>query len=285
MTTCLRHRRGFTIVELLVVVAVVAIVVALSLPAVQQARDQARDNACKSNLQQIGLALHNYHDVFGTFPPGWVAKDVKAETGPCYGWGVMLSPFLDQAPLYNKLNFNKHPGIADELLQTRIPQFRCPADTSEDANPVREEYGTSNYSGNYGNLLLPGSVDAPTKANGIFYWNSRVGMRDIVDGTSNTFLVGERSISSAAAIWMGVRSNQNAGDSVTSCNHSVRLNTVLDAFSSRHEGGAHFLMCDGAVKFISDNIDSQAGDDPPKGTYQKLAHKSDGMPVGDFGGK
>jgi prepilin-type processing-associated H-X9-DG protein len=267
---------------LLIVIAVVAVMVALCTPAIVQSRAQARANQCKNNLKQIGLALHNYHDTFVVFPPGWIAKDLKAETGPCYGWGTCLLPFVDQAPLFNRTNFHKAPEVANELVQSRIPVYRCTADTSEDLNPVRDEYGTSNYSGNYGDLLLPGSVDAEPKAHGILYWNSSIRLAQIPDGLSNVFAVGERSIASAAGIWMGARSNQQAGDCVTSCNHRVRLNRVLDSFSSRHEGGAHFLMCDGAVRFITDKIDSQEGEDAPKGTYQKLAHRSDGQAVGDF---
>ena len=277
------HRtHGFTLVEFLVVICIIGIALALALPGIVQARAQARANACKNNLKQIGLAMHNYHAAFNTLPPGWIAKDIKPETGACFGWGSFLLPFLDQAPLYNKLNFSSPPDANNIALQTRIAPFRCPDDTSEDVNPVRDEFGTSNYSGNYGDVALPGSLNANPKASGILFWNSKVGIRDITDGTSNTFLVGERCISSAAGIWVGVRSNQNAGDSVTACNHAARLNTVIDSFSSRHAGGAHFLFCDGTVRFISDEIDSQEAVNPPKGTYQKLANRNDGQPVGDF---
>jgi prepilin-type N-terminal cleavage/methylation domain-containing protein len=274
--------RGFTLVELLVVVCICAISVALAMPGIVRVRAQARANACLNNLKHVGLAMHNYHETFNTFPPGWVAKDVKPATGACFGWGSMLLPFLDQGPLYNKLNFSSPPDSSNAALQTPIMYFRCPDDTSEDVNPVRDEFGTSNYSGNYGDVALPGSANANPKASGILFWNSKVGVRDIPDGTSTTFLVGERCISSAAAIWMGVRSNQNAGDNVTACNHAARLNTVIDSFTSRHVGGAHFVMGDGSVRFVSDEIDSQEGGNPPKGLYQKLANRYDGQAIGDF---
>jgi len=275
--------RGFSLIEVLAVGGIVAICLALGLPALQRARDEARRNACKNKLKQIGLAMHNYHDTFVTFPPGWVAKTTKPEFGPCYGWGTFILPYVDQAPLYNQINFNVPPDItSNERLQKRLDIYRCPEDTSEDTNPVRDEFGTSNYSGNYGDEPLPGSVDAATKVNGMFYWNSRVRIADVTDGTSNTLLIGEKSIASAAAIWMGVRSNQNASDNVTACNHESRMNTVIDSFSSRHGQGAHFLLCDGAVRFISDKVDSQPGDSKKKGTYQKLANKSDNLPVGEY---
>jgi hypothetical protein len=266
-------------VELLAIGGIGAISVALALPGIVQARLDARGQACQNNFRQIGLALHNYHDTFRTFPPGWVVKNTKPETGPGYGWGTMILPFIEEARLYNKIKFSTPPEVTDEKLQSPIKLFRCPADTTADTNPVRDEFGTSNYSGNYGDVALPGSVDAEKKAHGIFYWNSDVGIRHITDGTSNVFLVGERCVASASAIWMGVRSNQNAGDTVTACAHPARLNTVLDSFSSRHEGGAFFLFCDGAVRFISDGIDSRPDADLPGGLYQKLAHKSDGQPV------
>jgi prepilin-type N-terminal cleavage/methylation domain-containing protein/prepilin-type processing-associated H-X9-DG protein len=274
-----RRLRGFTLVEFLVVICIVVIALTLAAPGIVQVRAQARANACKNNLKQVALAMHNYHDTFNTFPPGWVAKDVKPATGACFGWGSMLLPFLDQGPLYNKLNFSAPPDSNNADLQTRIAIFRCPDDTSEDVNPVRDEFGTSNYSGNYGDVALPGSVNASTKASGMLFWNSKVGIRDVTDGASNVFLVGERCISSAAAIWVGARSNQNAGDCVTACNHAARLNTVIDSFSSRHAGGAHFVLCDGSVRFVSDEIDSQDAVNPPKGLFQKLANRNDGQVV------
>jgi len=279
-----RRSRGFSLIELLAVGSIVAISAALALPALLRARDDARRNACRNNLKQIALAMHNYHDTFNTLPPGWIAKNTEPETGPCYGWGTFILPFIEQARLYNEINFNVPPDItSSERLQKRIEIYRCPDDTSEDTNPVRDEYGTSTYSGNYGDVALPGSVEAPQKANGVFHWNSSVGFRHVVDGTSNTFLVGEKCIGSAAGIWMGARSNQNASDSVTPCNHEARMNTVIDSFSSRHGQGANFALCDGSVRFISEKVDSKPNENGvPKGTYQKLAHKNDGQPVGNF---
>ncbi|MDB5338411.1 MAG: hypothetical protein JWN70_4030, partial [Planctomycetaceae bacterium] len=99
------HRRtdrsGFTLIELLVVIAIIAVLIALLLPAVQQAREAARRSQCKNNLKQLGLALHNYHDTYGVFP--------YAQTPCCSGghtWVEMLLPFMDQAPMYNQINFN-----------------------------------------------------------------------------------------------------------------------------------------------------------------------------------
>jgi prepilin-type N-terminal cleavage/methylation domain-containing protein len=86
--------RGFTLIELLVVIAIIAILIALLLPAVQQAREAARRTQCRDNLHNIGIALHNYHDVFNIFPYACWDDD-------SYGWGTFLLPYLDQAPLFN----------------------------------------------------------------------------------------------------------------------------------------------------------------------------------------
>ncbi|MCH7990297.1 MAG: DUF1559 domain-containing protein [Planctomycetes bacterium] len=277
-------KRGFSLIELLVVIAIVAVLVALLFPAILEARMQARKSSCKNNLKQLGLAMHNYHDTVSTFPPGWVAKDRKAKTGPNFGWGTFMLPFLDQIPLYNRLDFNKPVPAPNKLLQTMIPVYHCPDDLEAEINTVRGGYGTSFYSGVHGSVKLPGSVDTPEKGNGIFFWNSSVRFREITDGTSNTFLIGERSISSAAGIWVGTRSNQHENDSVTDCSHESRINTVITAFSSKHKGGANFLMCDGAVRFISEKIDSKLVDEnnTTLGTFQKLSIRNDGQPIGEF---
>ncbi len=101
-------RTGFTLIELLVVIAIIAILIALLLPAVQQAREAARRSQCKNNLKQIGLAMHNYHEIYQTFPPGIVS--VTNAAGPCvsngnntWGWGTYLLPQMDQAPMFQQL--------------------------------------------------------------------------------------------------------------------------------------------------------------------------------------
>src|SRR5581483_8700238 len=99
-------KKGFTLIELLVVIAIIAILIALLLPAVQQAREAARRTQCKNNLKQLGLALHNYHDNFNTFPPGGVNGTAATSNYQGWGWSIMLLPQIDQAPLYNQINFS-----------------------------------------------------------------------------------------------------------------------------------------------------------------------------------
>ncbi|QDT24987.1 DUF1559 domain-containing protein [Gimesia panareensis] len=158
-----RHKRGFTLIELLVVIAIIAILIALLLPAVQSAREAARRSTCKNNLKQIGLALHNYHDAHRVFPIGanniGSGNFVDVNPQPTLalnhtGW-LLLLPFLDQAPLYNKFNLNiatnghygppssstpnsitgvagGWPNANSSLVQVKLPVLLCPSDEGED---------------------------------------------------------------------------------------------------------------------------------------------------------
>lgn len=150
MNSCLtwsRRRRAFTLIELLVVIAIIAILIALLLPAVQQAREAARRTQCKNNLKQLGLAMHNYHDVFNRF-----ASNINIIwSGPPFttanrGWGgsqashlVLLLPYIEQAPLYTSINFansavikpwntNVNGKLLNEIV---IPGFICPSESRE----------------------------------------------------------------------------------------------------------------------------------------------------------
>lgn len=164
------HRRGFTLIELLVVIAIIAILVALLLPAVQQAREAARRSQCKSNLKQIGVALHNYHDVHSTFPPGVVNSGQlyapDASQGQQHsvalnhtGW-IYLLPFIDQTPLYDQWNFDiassglsKHlplgpagwPNSNTPLAKTSIGAYMCPSDEADKGVETRGAPGTDDY--------------------------------------------------------------------------------------------------------------------------------------------
>src|SRR5262245_16580051 len=243
-------RRGFTMVEALVVLAVVALSLALALPAIQNAIQDAHRAQCANNLKQIALAMHNYHDAFSVFPPGWISREGAPGLGARVGWQTFLLPFVDQVRLYNEINFSLTSPVSPDgqplpLFQTTLGVYRCPADPSPDPNPLRGDYATSNYSGNYGHIpaprlrplglsdFWPGATQAPMRSRGIFARNSRVGIRDIVDGTSNTFLVGERCVTSGAGIWPGVTDNGHEDDAVTDGSHRSRPNAGWNSWSSR----------------------------------------------------
>ncbi len=288
------QRRGFTLTELLVVIALIAVLTALCLPAIQRARDEARRAQCQNHLKQLGLALHNYHDAHKVFPPGWTQHHPQPGPETRFGWAVFISPFLDQAPLYRQLDFETQRAEPLNLFQTRLAVYRCPEDPMPDTNSQRGNFGTMNYSMNFGPVapprwvdnglsdFWPGQVPTLTETNGLAFLNSRVAIRDIRDGTSYTLLGGERSATSGAAIWMGVRGNEFETDQVTDCSPGHEINSGDAGYSSRHAGGANFLFCDGAVRFLSEKIESGPGDQQQMKTYQKLSHRADGNPIAEF---
>ncbi len=302
------RRRGFTLIELLVVIAIIAVLIALLLPAVQQAREAARRTQCKNNLKQIGLALHNYHDQFRTFPPGWISVDAATgqmtplNGGSGAGWALLLLPQIDQSSLYNKFNLNLRIAnpVNAPLIKTPLSAFLCPSDPAPtqtwmltaDGNPsqVLAELATANYVAAFGSVSLddcenptgtaPVSAAGQCVGNGSVFHNSRVKMRDFTDGTSNTVFVGERKTKATDdwwSTWAGmVAGGEEAGQRVLGSmdhrpNHPA---SHFDDFSSPHVGGAQFLMADGHVRFVSENIDTAL--------YKALGTIQGGEVVGEY---
>lgn len=312
-------KRGFTLIELLVVIAIIAILIALLLPAVQQAREAARRSTCKNSLKQIGLALHNYHGAHNVYPPGYVARGVVStdpsgsETGSGFSWGVMLLPFLDQAPLFNQLDLNLDCTVSPNigLANSAIPIFRCASDPNQGVFSVTDgtntyELASANYVGlyGYGNLTMaPGNP----MNKGILYRNSNIKVRDLTDGLSNTIVVGERSYQhqfggvgtavQADSTWyasipgvtrpagMGSMTEgpaslilghvgQDAMGPMMGMQHPPNTTNHIANFSSKHVGGAHFLLGDGAVRFLSENMNYE--------TFRHLGTISDGNVLGEF---
>lgn len=257
------RRFGFTLVELLVVIAIIGILLALTLPAVQQARAAARRAQCINKLHQIGLALHNYHDSMGILPPGAIV------VGPGlpvvfsgWGWGTMLLPMVDQASLYNRIDFNLGTAVdANEaLLATNVPLWRCPSDTIDDAISVTvPTYSTTQVAtGNYcGSTDMLGPLSA-------------VRFRNVTDGLSQTLMVGERVNQQQApgnppftSSWIGIVSKRDQyvfnSTPYTAVVAVYPINFHLgttQSFSSRHTGGTHFVFGDGSVKFLNETMDA-----------------------------
>lgn len=204
------RRPGFTLIELLVVIAIIAILIALLLPAVQQARESARRTQCKNNLKQFGLALHNYHDVFGVFcnaKGGTVGYGDASRLDGNYerrtGF-IALLPYLEQAALYSQItvpNATTTPPIPDggsapwsggvsvARYTQRFAGFLCPSDPG-----ILSARGNNSYAFSRGDYI---GVDAGTgrdaqNVNGLFCLRRCFGVRDITDGTSNTVAISER---------------------------------------------------------------------------------------------
>lgn len=184
-------RRGFTLIELLVVIAIIAILIALLLPAVQQAREAARRTQCRNNLKQLGLALHNYHDVYNMFPKGayWPSTGSGWHG---HSWVVSILPYVDQTPLFNTWNMNVtyDNGANATARNSKIAAFVCPSD-----RPYGGAQPGNNYAGctgsawnNWGGMSATavGSV-----SNGIITQGREMNFRDITDGSSNVVILGE----------------------------------------------------------------------------------------------
>ncbi len=274
-------RRAFTLVELLVVIAVIGILVALLLPAVQAAREAARRIECSNHLKQIGLGLHNYHDIHRQLPAGWVANPRTEEPG--WGWAAQLLPFLEQSGLDDGINDRLPVGdpANQAARQTALSFYRCPSDAKSDryVTLVDESTGASMFDvarANYVGVFGTEEIEAtPLAGDGAFFQNSRIRFASITDGLSNTVLVGERSSQLDGSTWSGVVPGAAEGMArvVGSADHPPNdPHAHFDDFSSYHPTGAHFTLGDGSVRLIADTIDhdvyrayaTRAGGEPSK---------------------
>jgi prepilin-type N-terminal cleavage/methylation domain-containing protein/prepilin-type processing-associated H-X9-DG protein len=286
--------RGFTLVELLVVMAIIAVLIGLLLPAVQRVREAANRIQCQNNLKQLGLGLHNYHDTCGHFPPAYTAAGLSS--GP--GWGTFLLPYIEQAALAQQVpkgspfwGGSQAVSTGSDAGQTPLTIFRCPSD----AGPIHEEQGgfaVSNYRATCGTLTTV-LYTPDSDLGGVMYQNSRVRIRDVIDGTSNTTMVGEgkydapRHVSTgnalSSAIWCGMSGTHRVPgfgtyvwiDNVmwpTGGNPSWARDYVDEAFNSNHPDSVHFLFADGSVRGFGRQIDPAL--------RAQMGVRNDGLPLG-----
>jgi len=322
-------KTGFTLVELLVVIAIIGILVALLLPAVQAAREAARRTSCVNQMKQISLALHNHYASRSAFPSGFVSSSSSC---PGFGgggvlnmgppWSVLILPYLEDNPRYDSFDFDEgfvgtlSPGDGgpsstvnyDEQAKSN-PSFQCASDPNSN-----EQVAVTNYVG-----VMGGGTDAEaactatlaTQAakvffdNGILYANSKTKMRNITDGSSNVFLIGE-TVYQASHDPSGDRKHTWAGHRRAAgkrcCTNPTTLAAAVDGINSRfnsfgvaaipnswrvgnhliprlfgsfHPGGCHMGMADGSVHFFNEEIDINV--------YRDLGDRSDGMPMEGLG--
>ncbi|WP_437192968.1 DUF1559 domain-containing protein [Planctomicrobium sp. SH527] len=308
------RRSGFTLIELLVVIAIIAILIALLLPAVQQAREAARRSQCKNNLKQFGLALHNYHDTFLRLPPGaitsnWIGWGTMLlpyiDQTPLYqsiGTNNGFNTTWTQAA-----NSSGALHVRDVLAKTPLSGFQCPSDTMGGINTRMYDYATSNYVANVGHLFEPTATAAEQKYVGPFLMNISIPFSKVIDGLTNTVFLGERKTIGETgttqpnyfgSVWIGPisatapnnvfpKAASNGWATTTQGRllslvtapmrndlYLVNQPTYGQSFSSLHVGGAHFLLGDGSVRFVSENVD--------RTLYRSIGGYMDGELVGEF---
>jgi type II secretory pathway pseudopilin PulG len=269
------------LIELLVVIAIIAILIALLVPAVQKVREAAARTQCLNNLKQIALALHGYHDSYKVLPAG-----VKAGADPnLFSFHVFILPFIDQTPLYAKFDQKSLYDSATNLgaAMTLPPPYQCPVGLQKftqygsgewsngQMTPTTHYYGVAGPLGNnpttgvaYRSLTTNQGNEA---TQGVLGMGSRVHLTDITDGTSNTIMVGEMSWNNANyyRVWSRGTYDDSQDRDTTCCRNVVNAikSTPYDgsgnandtSFGSDHSnGGAHFALADGTVRYISANI-------------------------------
>ncbi len=299
------RRRAFTLIELLVVIAIIAILIALLLPAVQQAREAARRTQCRNHLKQLGLALHNYHDTMNVFPYGVmnVGTFHLRDT-----WMQATLPYIEQAPLYNQYQAWIGQWVMDTPAAIRdqsISVLMCPSDPSGPAKGGSGGFrsGADGFQGNYVGCIGKAQVYGADNG-GMFWWNSSTRIRDVIDGTSNTVLASEAMIRGRAntggwgesgGYWgggegggFGFTTLEPPNSSITDQNYTCKSTTWPNApctsmttyatqrnlARSYHTGGVHTLMADGAVRFVSNNID--------RTMWQNLGTRAGNEVLGEF---
>ena len=317
-------RYGFTLVELLVVIAIIGILVALLLPAVQQAREAARRTSCVNGLRQMALAGLNFESSAQTLPAGHQHNECPGSSDPnSFGWGwrTQILPFIEEQALFDSLNLNLPMNDPSQIEEVRsiISLFLCPSDSAlnDTLLTISGDFAVSlsNYVGN-GGAFEDSFVPDLTRCGNDFDFSDGVLMRtvnqkhvgvklrQVRDGTSKTFFVGEtlkfginRTFIWDPGTFGGVNGSAFAARTLTQVrtghgefNPDLSASDAIkrNSFASNHTGGAHFVYVDGSTHFISEEIDhnqltfGQEQSGMQMGTYQRLFSRDDGLVIGNF---
>lgn len=290
-------RGAFTLIELLVVIGIIGLLVALLLPAIQAAREAMRRVQCTNNLKQMGLGFHNYHSVYGKFPVG--GAGIASATNPAVrrrwrpSWGSVLLPFIEQQALYDELDLDVPylDPINHEGGGKIVPTYLCPSAPKSEMTRVNgdtpwlsaPQFGRTDYGGNYGERALRcaplrncqnnygdiGITESGGRGVLLFGNHPQIGMRNILDGSSQTIILGEAP-EGLHSIWIG---HKNLFDQSAPINARVKIGTPWDScapplksaegdfcdygqeFHGYHPGGANFLMVDGSARFVAEQLD------------------------------
>lgn len=301
------RRSAFTLIELLVVIAIIAILIALLVPAIQKVRESANRSQCQNNLKQIGLAAHNFEDSYHWLVPSWFGDNANDPDGWA-PWAVLLLPYLEHDDIFRLWNIMKlastQPPAAYQAL---LPVYHCPTRpplvlSANASDFVTAGGGTGDYACSYGtddnpspNYAANGAIvplykmgSTANATNLVLPFKYQVKLQKIEDGTSVTFMFGEKHI----------RPNSMRGKNEDRCifagqNQSIRRMAGIDpgngtwrplripqdqngtdankSFGSMHSGICNFVMCDGTVRSINHTVSIT--------TLGFLANRMDGQQI------
>jgi prepilin-type N-terminal cleavage/methylation domain-containing protein/prepilin-type processing-associated H-X9-DG protein len=270
------ERVGFTLLELLIVIAIIAVLIGLLLPAVQKVRMAAVRAQCQNNLHQIGLALHSYQDENQSFPAG---SRVSDPTYTYWSWMASLLPYVEQQSLWNEaqtfamtVSNNGLGSPQNPALGQPVRTWECPADAR--SSTTYQNWGLTVA---FTSVLGNAGTDVQS-LDGVLFQDSHVSSTQILDGASNTLMAGERPPSAdlywgwwfcgegycrlgLADVTMGTRSagyvqyleqsSECASANVGFVPGVVTNNCDQSHYWSMHDGGGNFLFADGSARFLT----------------------------------
>jgi prepilin-type N-terminal cleavage/methylation domain-containing protein/prepilin-type processing-associated H-X9-DG protein len=283
--------KGFTLVEILVVVSIIGALIALLLPAIQAARESARRTQCGNNLRQIGIAMQHYLATMKVFPPGYVSEltATRDDAGPGWAWGAHLLPYFEEVEAFRLVNFNK--SVADSSMkrvrEDSIETFICPSDGGFQSLieiPYSHGHGVICKMAAASYVASAGTIRPTCKLcrdnfDGVFGRNRSVAPAELGDGLSMTLAAGERSTHWANATMWGVVPDSSLPDHQTPDRYAAgpayvlgttfnkgfnieageiddhMIETLAESFGSAHRAGCNFLFCDGGARYVRNSID------------------------------